>query len=112
MVVAPRMVARAGLLASLGLRVVEHPSGAGEHVPADPTGGTEVPGVWVAGNVTELTAQVGAAAAAGAFAAAQINADLVVEETEAAVTAYRDPFSARAEARLAETVGGDRRHGL
>ena len=110
--VAPRMVARAGLLASLGLRAVEHPSGAGEHVPADPTGRTDVPGVWVAGNVTDLTAQVGAAAAAAALAAAQINADLVTEETDAAVAAHRDPFSAQAEARLAELVGGDRRHGL
>jgi thioredoxin reductase len=110
--VAPRMVARAGLLASLGLRAVEHPSGAGEHVPADPTGRTDVPGVWVAGNVTDLTAQVGAAAAAAALAAAQINFDLVTEETEAAVAAYRDPFSAQAEARLAELAGGDRRHGL
>ena len=110
--VAPRMVARAGLLESLGLRAVEHPSGAGEHVPADPTGRTEVAGVWVAGNVTDLTAQVGAAAAAGAVAAAQINVDLVAVETDAAVAAYRDPFSARAEARLAELAGADRRHGL
>ena len=110
--VAPRMVARAGLLASLGLRAVEHPSGLGEHLPADPTGRTDVPGVWVAGNVTDLAAQVGAAAAAGAFAAAQINADLVTEETDAAVAAYRDPFSVRAEARLAELAGGDRWHGL
>jgi len=110
--VAPRMVARAGLLESLGLRAVEHPSGAGEHVPADPTGRTEVAGVWVAGNVTDLSAQVGAAAAAGAFAAAQINVDLVTEETDAAVAAYRDPFSAQAEAKLAELASGDRRHGL
>ena len=105
-------LARAGLLESLGLRAVEHPSGAGEHVPADPTGRTEVAGVWVAGNVTDLSAQVGAAAAAGAFAAAQINVDLVTEETDAAVAAYRDPFSAQAEARLAELAAGDRRHGL
>ena len=110
--VAPRMVARAGLLESLGLRAVEHPSGAGEHVPADPTGRTEVAGVWVAGNVTDLSAQVGTAAAAAAFAAAQINLELVTEETDAAVAAYRDPFSAQAEARLAELAGGDRRHGL
>jgi thioredoxin reductase len=110
--VAPRMVARAGLLESLGLRAVEHPSGAGEHVPADPTGRTEVAGVWVAGNVTDLSAQVGAAAAAAAFAAAQINLELVTEETDAAVAAYRDPFSAQAEARLAELAAGDRRHGL
>jgi thioredoxin reductase len=110
--VAPRMVARAGLLASLGLPAVEHPSGLGEYVPADPTGRTEVPGVWVAGNVSDLTAQVGGAAAAAAVAAAHINADLVTEQTDAAVAAYRDPFSARAEASLAELTGGDRRHGL
>ena len=83
--VAPRMVARADLLGPLGLRAIEHPSGVGEHVPADPTGRTEVPGVWVAGNVTDLTAQVGAAAAAGALAAAHINADLVAEDTAAAL---------------------------
>jgi SAM-dependent methyltransferase len=88
-VVASRMVARAGFLDALGLRAVEHPSGAGEHVPADPTGRTDVPGVWVAGNVTDLSAQVGAAAAAGAFAGAQINADLVMEETNRAVEARR-----------------------
>jgi thioredoxin reductase len=85
--VAPRMVARAGLLASLGLRPAEHPSGAGMRVPADPAGRTEVPGVRVAGNVTDLGAQVGAAASAGATAGAMINADLVEEETRQAVAA-------------------------
>jgi thioredoxin reductase len=88
-VVASRMVARAGFLDALGLRAVEHVSGAGEHVPADPTGRTDVAGVWVAGNVTDLSAQVGAAAAAGALAGAQINADLVMEETGRAVEARR-----------------------
>jgi thioredoxin reductase len=94
-VVAPRMVARAGFLADLGLTPVQHPSGVGEHVPADPTGRTAVPGVWVAGNVTDLTAQVGAAAAAGAVAGAQINADLVDEETRAAVAEFRAVRAAR-----------------
>ncbi|QLQ37214.1 NAD(P)/FAD-dependent oxidoreductase [Micromonospora robiginosa] len=87
--VAPRMVARTGFLAALGLRAVPHESGSGEYVPADPTGRTDVPGVWVAGNVTDLSAQVGAAAAAGARAAAMINADLVAEETRRAVEAHR-----------------------
>ena len=95
-VVATRMVARAGFLDGLGLRAVEHPSGVGEYVPADPTGQTEVPGVWVAGNVTDLTAQVGAAAAGAATAAARINADLVMEETQAAVAALRVPSVAGA----------------
>jgi thioredoxin reductase len=87
--VSPRMVARAGFLAALGLRPAEHPSGLGAHIPADATGRTEVPGVWVAGNVTDLAAQVGAAAAGGAAAAAQINADLVTEDTRRAVALVR-----------------------
>jgi thioredoxin reductase/SAM-dependent methyltransferase len=85
LVTAPRMTARAGLLAALGLGPTEHPSGAGEYIAAGPTGLTEVPGVWVAGNVTDLMAQVGAAAAAGVMAAAAINGDLIAEETRLAV---------------------------
>nr|WP_298457251.1 NAD(P)/FAD-dependent oxidoreductase [uncultured Cellulomonas sp.] len=87
--VAPRMVARGAVLAGLGLVPQEHPSGMGQHLACDPTGRTEVAGVWVAGNVTDLAAQVGAAAAAGAMAGAQINADLVLEETRTAVEAHR-----------------------
>jgi thioredoxin reductase len=86
--VGTRMVARAGFLASLGLAPVPHPSGAGEHIPADPTGRSDVPGVWVAGNVTDLMAQVGSAAAAGASAGAQINADLVTEDARLEVVAH------------------------
>jgi thioredoxin reductase len=82
--VGPRFVARAGLLAGLGLEAVEHPGGMGEHVEADPTGRTSVPGVWVAGNVTNLSAQVAGAAGAGQFAAAAINNDLCTEEARVA----------------------------
>jgi thioredoxin reductase len=85
--VGARMTARAGFLADLGLKPSEHPSGMGSHIPADPAGHTEVPGVWAAGNVTDLSAQVGASAAAGALAGAVINADLVEEETRRAVEA-------------------------
>jgi thioredoxin reductase len=63
----------------------------GEHLAADPAGRSDVPGVWVAGNVTDLSAQVGAAAAAGATAAAQVNYDLVLEDTRGAV-ATREPL--------------------
>jgi thioredoxin reductase len=87
--VATHMVARADFLASLGLRALPHPSGTGEYVPAEPGGRTEVPGIWVAGNVTDLRAQVGGAAAAGAMAGAEINADLVMAEASAAVVAAR-----------------------
>jgi thioredoxin reductase len=98
--VGPRMVARAGFLADLGLRPTAHPSGLGEHIPVDTTGRTEVPGAWAAGNVTDISANVGSAAAAGAFAAAQINADLVAEETREAVAHYRgQPASVSARTR-------------
>ncbi len=84
----------AGFLAALGLRPAEHPAGVGEYIPSDATGRTDVPGVWVAGNVADPVAQVGAAAAAGTAAAAQINADLVAEETREAVAGYRDAHPA------------------
>jgi len=83
--VGTRMVARGThLLAPLGVTVSEHPSGMGIYVPSDPAGRTDVPGVWVAGNVTDPSAQVGAAAAGGAMAGAQLNADLAMEEAAAA----------------------------
>ncbi|MFG1795195.1 NAD(P)/FAD-dependent oxidoreductase [Nocardia sp. NPDC049149] len=106
------MRARTDFLAALGLQPVAHPSGLGEHIPVDATGRTEAPGIWAAGNVTDLSAQVSGAAAAGAFAAAQINADLVAEDTRQAVAAWRDPFSAENESRVSELVGNDHRHGL
>lgn len=84
-----RMSARAGFLAALGLSAVDHPMGVGSNLAVDPMGRTEVPGVWAAGNVADLNAQVGSAAAAGAFAAAQINADLVTAEIAQAVEAKR-----------------------
>ena len=77
LVVAPRMVARSALLDSLGLAPEEHPSGMGEQYPSEPTGRTEVPGVWIAGNVADVGAQVVGAAAAGTMAGAAINMDLV-----------------------------------
>ena len=83
--VSPRMTARAGFLGGLGLKPAEHPAGVGEYIPADPMGRTDMPGVWVAGNVTDLTAHVAGAAAAGALAGAQINADLVAEDTRQAI---------------------------
>ncbi|MCE3555401.1 NAD(P)/FAD-dependent oxidoreductase [Pseudonocardia sp. RS11V-5] len=109
---ATRMVGRAGFLERLGLRTVEHPSGVGEHLRTEAAGRTEVPGVWAAGNVADPSAQVGAAAAAGALAGAHINADLVAEETRRAVEARRDPFVVGSERQVAALVAGDRRHGL
>jgi thioredoxin reductase len=90
LVVMPWMAARSAVLASLGLRPAAHASGAGESIVAiDASGRTEVPGVWVAGNVTDLTATVVVAAAGGATAGAAINADLAAEDTQQAVAALR-----------------------
>jgi thioredoxin reductase/SAM-dependent methyltransferase len=93
LVVATRMTARGELLESLGLRPVPVEYGGqviGSRVPADPTGATEVPGVWVAGNVADVSAQVVVSAAAGLRAGAMINADLVAADTRDAVEAYRE----------------------
>ncbi|MFI7434320.1 FAD-dependent oxidoreductase [Micromonospora haikouensis] len=81
--VASRMVARAEAFAEIGITATQHP--VGSFIAADETGRTSVPGVWVAGNATDLAAQVGAAAADGARAAAHLNADLVAEDTDRAV---------------------------
>ena len=86
-VVGPRFVARSGVLSELGLRPGDHPFG--EFISANATGQTEVPGVWVAGNVTDLGAQVVGAAANGAMVGAQVNADLAIEDTRLAVEANR-----------------------
>jgi thioredoxin reductase len=92
--VATRLEARTDHLAGLGLPVQEHPAGVGTHVPTDATGRTGVPGVWLAGNVSDLMAQVGASAAQGAQAGAHINADLVAEDAAAAVVRARQPSPA------------------
>ncbi len=92
LVVQTRLTPRGELLRSLGLAPVEHPMGLGTRVPAeDPTGRTSVPGVWVAGNVTDPMAQVITSAAAGLTAGAAINMDLVTAETEAAMAARQEP---------------------
>ncbi len=90
LVVSTRMVARAEFLADIGLKPTEHPSGLGEHIEVDSTGSTDVFGVWAAGNITDLAAQVGASAAAGASAGSKINADLVDEDTRLAVALNGD----------------------
>jgi thioredoxin reductase len=98
-VVASRFAARAEVLSFLGVDAVEQEMAGvvvGTAVPADPTGATAVPGVWVAGNVADLRAQVISSAAAGLNAGAAINADLVAEEARRAVTAHRERAALRA----------------
>jgi thioredoxin reductase len=89
LVVGTRMVARSDMLGQLGLWPTEHPMGFGEYIAGDPTGLTEVPGVWVAGNVKNLSGFVVAAAAEGALAGAAINADLATADAQRAVRAAR-----------------------
>jgi thioredoxin reductase/SAM-dependent methyltransferase len=108
--VSPRFVASSEVLATLGLHPTAHPTGHGAFIAADPTGLTEVPGVWVAGNVTNPMAQVITAAAEGVSAAAAINMDLIAEDTQRAVTTYRNTahhVAASGVAGLASKDGGD-----
>jgi thioredoxin reductase len=79
------MQARTDGLDGLGLPVEDLPNGMGRHVASGMAGTTRVPGVWVAGNATEVHAQVGASAAAGALAGSHINAQLAAADTAAAL---------------------------
>jgi hypothetical protein len=67
--------------------------------------------VWVAGNVTDLMAQVLTAAAAGLQAGGAINADLMFDDVRRAVEARQAPFPHPAERELCGTGPGNRRHG-
>ena len=91
-VVAPRFAARSAVLADLGIEAEPFRMGEavmGTHVPVDARGATAVPGVWAAGNVADLGAQVVSSAAAGLTAAGMINADLLAEDTRLAVDVLR-----------------------
>jgi thioredoxin reductase len=85
--VATTMQARTDGLDGLQLPMEDLPGGMGRRFASGMAGTTAVPGVWVAGNATDLTAQVGASAAAGALAGAHMNADLVTADTAAALAA-------------------------
>ena len=85
--VGPRLVANDELLRQLGAATA--PSPMGEWTSSDFTGLTSAPGVWVAGNSGNAGALVVVAAGMGAMAAAAMNADLVADETRAAVEAAR-----------------------
>ncbi|PJE97462.1 thioredoxin reductase [Streptomyces carminius] len=85
--VATRTQARTEGLAGLQLPVEDLPGNTGRRFASATAGTTGIPGVWVAGNATDLTAQVGAAAAAGALAGSHINAALAAADTDAALAA-------------------------
>lgn len=110
--VGTRMEARSALLETLGLGSQLHPSGAGRYIETDAMGATVARGVYAAGNVSNLMAQVVTAAAEGVLAGAGINADLIEEETRWAVEGRFGPFSAASEAAVASIVLDHRGHGL
>lgn len=82
-----RMIPRLDGLEGLGLELEELPGGMGQKVVTGQAGTTQVPGVWVAGNAADPSAQVGASAAAGALAGAHLHSSLVMAEADAAVAA-------------------------
>ncbi len=91
-VVSPVFRARAEFLAPLGLEPKPFEMGddvLGTLIPSEPTGATAVPGVWVAGNLSDAMAQVVSSAAVGLRVGAIINADLIEEETHLAVSTHR-----------------------
>lgn len=92
--VATRMEARTEGLDGLKLPVQDLPDNMGRGLASGMAGSTEVPGVWVAGNATDLAAQVGASAAAGALAGAHINSVLATADTDAALAAAQGEPSA------------------
>ncbi len=96
LVVAPVCHARAELLGPLGVQPSEvrlGPNMLGTQVDADTTGATAAAGVWVAGNVADVKAQVVTSAAAGLLAGAAINIDLVTADADRAVHAHRTAHS-------------------
>ncbi|WP_240937907.1 FAD-dependent oxidoreductase [Nocardioides sp. JQ2195] len=92
-VVATPMVARIEPFAGIGLEPTLHP--AGSYIETDAFGQTAVEGVWVAGNATDIGAQVSGAAAAGALAAQHINTDLIDKDLDRAVAELDDAPTGR-----------------
>lgn len=81
-----KVVVRAGFLADLGLEPTQDQFGS--TLTTDETGRTATPGVWAAGNVSDMKATVLSAANAGAMAAVAINMDMIAAELAADVAAY------------------------
>ncbi|GAB88928.1 NAD(P)/FAD-dependent oxidoreductase [Gordonia rhizosphera] len=88
LLVAPRFVVRSELFTRLGGELADHPMG-GQHIPTGPMGATDLPGVWAAGNVADLSATVAVSMGAGVSAGAAINADLIAADVRTAIAAAR-----------------------
>jgi thioredoxin reductase len=85
--VPPRFTPLSDLLAGVGCDLDEH-----GWVTAGANGATTVPGLWVAGNVTNPRAQVITAAGEGSAAAIAINNDLVAADIRAAVDLFNQGY--------------------
>ena len=83
--VAPRTVPNDDLLRQLRARMIRQ-NGV-DWVLVDPSGRTNVGGVWAAGNIATAKSSVPVAMAAGNLAGSDINADLVEEDIRVAVAA-------------------------
>ena len=87
--VPPRFVPNNTLLSGVGCELDEH-----GWVITGSNGVTSVPGLWVAGNVTNPRAQVISAAGEGSAAAIAINSDLVDDDVRTAVEYFNQGFPA------------------
>ena len=91
-VVAPRPRVRVDFLKSLGVQSQEVEMGGtsmGSVLAVDPLGATGVPGLYAAGNVTDINMTLMASAAHGNRVGAFINADLASEDADRAVAQRR-----------------------
>ncbi|MFC7485187.1 NAD(P)/FAD-dependent oxidoreductase [Knoellia sp. CPCC 206453] len=85
--VPPRFIPNHALLTDVGCDLDEQ-----GWVITGPNGTTNVPGLWVAGNVTNARAQVITAAGEGSAAAIAINTDLVGDDVRTAVSHFNQGF--------------------
>lgn len=91
-VVASKVHARADFLAPLGIEPVPFEMNGvayGSVLAVEPTGATAVPGIFAAGNITDVSMILVASAAHGTRVGAWINAELASEDAAAAVAERR-----------------------
>jgi thioredoxin reductase len=86
--VPPQFVPNHDLLTAVGADLDDH-----GWVVTGPNGTTSIPGLWVAGNVTNARAQVITAAGEGSAAAIAINTDLVADDVGNAVRYFNQGFT-------------------
>ena len=107
-VVTPRFTARTEIYEALGGEPAVTVSC--QQVVAETDGATPVPGVWVAGDVSDVTAMVAVAAASGVMAGAAVHSDLADADLARAVQdrrAQRSTTTEAADTQTPETVPSD-----